>query len=249
MRRRTVKSGRGEIADAVKEKRGVEKMDPEIRTIDKAAAAGIIAAGKPAGLWMCMSEAFPKLWTGIDSRPGHLTLKQHGTFPEVLNWLMVRAGIMPKKGVAENRIRTGEPEICIRKQSGAALRIEGAQVRPWEETEAPGKVTIPEGFALTEEERSVLAQMRPGWSGLKIAEELGLPRGKVGYILHRLRQMGAVLPPCRADTITARIAERDARILALAEKGMTGTQIAREMGIAQSVAARRIRQMKRDGRL
>ena len=68
--------------------------NPPILTIDKEGLAGIIKRGKPAGLYMAKSEALPGAavsaqWTGVDSRPGHLCLMKHGTFPEVLDWLML----------------------------------------------------------------------------------------------------------------------------------------------------------------
>ena len=62
--------------------------NPPILTIDKEGLAGIIATGKPAGLYMAKSEAFPGAavsaqWTGVDSRPGHLCLMKQ-SFPTLL---------------------------------------------------------------------------------------------------------------------------------------------------------------------
>lgn len=105
--------------------------DPPIWTVDKEAVAGIIETGKPAGLYMCESVAFPRIWTGVDSRKGRPVVKKHGAFPDVLTWLMTRAGIIPKKGTVLNRIRTGEPEYHAHGESRTEIRIEGAAVREW----------------------------------------------------------------------------------------------------------------------
>ena len=110
--------------------------DPPIWTVDKEAVAGIIETGKPAGLYMCESVAFPGAtvsarWTGVDSRKGRPVVKKHGAFPDVLTWLMTRAGIIPKKGTVLNLIRTGEPEYHAHGESRTEIRIEGAAVREW----------------------------------------------------------------------------------------------------------------------
>lgn len=105
--------------------------DPPIWTVDKEAVAGIIETGKPAGLYMCESVAFPRIWMGVDSRKGRPVVKKHGAFPDVLTWLMTRAGIIPKKGTVLNRIRTGEPEYHAHGESRTEIRIEGAAVREW----------------------------------------------------------------------------------------------------------------------
>lgn len=105
--------------------------NPPILTIDKEGAAGIIQTGKPEGLYMCESVAFPRIWTGVDSRRVRPVVKKHGTFPEVLTWLMTRGGIIKKGQVIKNRIHTGEREICIRKTTEAGIRVTGARIREW----------------------------------------------------------------------------------------------------------------------
>lgn len=105
--------------------------NPPILTIDKEGAAGIIQTGKPEGLYMCESVAFPRIWTGVDSRRGRPVVKKHGTFPEVLTWFMTRGGIIKKGQDIKNRIHTGEREICIRKTTEAGIRVTGARIREW----------------------------------------------------------------------------------------------------------------------
>lgn len=105
--------------------------NPPILTIDKEGISGIIKTGKPAGLWIAKSQAFPILWTGVDSRYGRPVVKKHGTFPEVLTWIMTRGGIIKKGQVIKNRIHAGDREICIRRTTEAGIRVTGARIREW----------------------------------------------------------------------------------------------------------------------
>ena len=116
---------------------------PPILTIDREALAGIIKRGKPAGLYMAKSEAFQGAavsaqWTGVDSRPGHLCLIRHGTFAEVLTWLMVRAGILKPKQTVQTRNPSRERAWSAQSSPDIPLRVEGAVIREWR---APYTVT------------------------------------------------------------------------------------------------------------
>ena len=106
-------------------------INPPILTVDWDVLAGILRTGKPAGLWMARLGPASRTWMGVDSRPGHLTIRKNGTFPEVLTWLMRRAGIIGKGQIIKNRIHDGEPEILIHKVSAAAYRVENPVLSEW----------------------------------------------------------------------------------------------------------------------
>lgn len=104
---------------------------PPIRTIDEDAARGILESGKPAGLWMYEAKGVPMSWAGI-AADGKKSATKSGTFPEVLTWLMIRGGIMPRSGKKpENRNMSRDPEYRYRRESSVGLRVEGAAIREW----------------------------------------------------------------------------------------------------------------------
>lgn len=244
--------------------------DPAIMTVDHAALNGIIQRGKPQGLYMAMSGAFPGAavsahWTGVDSRPGHLCLMKRGSFPEVLDWLMFRGGIMKRGEPVRNRNPSREREWSETRPSALPVRIEGAEVKDWKEP--PGQVMGFEGTPVagidaerlkrsrkrsgaaavakaTEQEEQIIKLYEAGATYNEIAEELGVVPSTV---YERIRAMKA-----RGEKLTARrdqqaIEARDAEILKLALSGMMWTRIAETLGVTVKVVSHRIKVMRMKG--
>ena len=70
-------------------------MGIEIRTIDPAGLEGIARAGTPDGLFM--AKVMPKimLWRACQIEGGKVA-RFSGSFPQVIDWLFLRARILPR---------------------------------------------------------------------------------------------------------------------------------------------------------
>ena len=209
--------------------------DPAILTVDKAALAGIIRRGKPAGLYMAKSEAFPGAavsaqWSGVDSRPGHLCLMKHGTFPEVLTWLMVRAGVLKPKEPVQNRNPSRERAWSAQSSPDIPLRVEGAVIREWR---APYTVTeIPaDGWG-----PNTIIPGRP--EEQKEPEKPKKKRGTSGG-----RPKGSGLGK------TENTKKTDALIRKLVFDGMDNVMIGMEIGLKPNTVGSRILALRKEGAL
>ena len=209
--------------------------NPPILTIDREALAGIIATGKPAGLYMAKSEAFPDAavsaqWTGVDSRPGHLCLMKHGTFPEVLDWLMLRGGIMKRGVPVQTRNPSRERAWSAQSSPDIPLRVEGAVIREWR---APYTVTeIPAG----------------GWGPNTIIpgrpeeqKEPDKPKKKRGTSGGRPKGSGLGK--------TENTKKTDALIRKLVISGMDNVMIGLEIGLKPNTVGSRILALRKEGAL
>jgi hypothetical protein len=209
--------------------------NPPILTIDREALAGIIATGKPAGLWMAKSEAFPDAtvsaqWSGVDSRPGHLCLMKHGTFPEVLDWLMLRGGIMKRGEPVQNRNPSRERAWSAQSSPDIPLRVEGAVIREWRapytvteiHADGWGPNTIIPGRPEEQKERDKPKKKR-GTSG-------GRPKGS---------GLGK----------TENTKKTDALIRKLVFDGMDNVMIGMEIGLKPNTVGSRILALRREGAL
>lgn len=243
--------------------------DPAILTVDRDAVRGIIQLGRPTGLYMAM-EALPgaavsAYWTGVDSRPGHLCLMKHGTFPEVLDWLMLRGGIMKHGEPVEIRNASREREWRGARSSSLPVRIEGAVVKDWREE--PGKVMGFDGTPVAgidaemlkrsrkrggaaavakanEQDERILKLYEAGETYKAIAEELGVV---TSTIYERVRAMKARGEKIAARRDQAAIEARDTEILKLALSGLMWVQIAERLGCTAKVVSHRINVMRMKG--
>jgi transposase len=241
--------------------------NPPILTIDREALAGIIKRGKPAGLYMAKSEAFPGAavsaqWTGVDSRPGHLCLMKHGTFAEVITWLMVRAGVLKQKQTVLNRNASRDPEYQGRRETGAEVRIPGAQIKAWKEPgasiEGP-KELRPEGAKRWDFESSprmvrnreineeILRRLEDGETYDQIGEAVGISAARVCDRLKHMKERGVSLPPLRDEREKKRIAERDETIRELIRGGLTIREIADRFGTSYQLIYKRVKTLKGKG--
>ena len=241
--------------------------DPAILTVDKAALAGIIRRGKPAGLYMAKSEAFPGAtvsaqWSAVDSRPGYLCLVRHGSFAEVLTWLMVRAGILKPKQTVMNRNASRDPAYQGRRETGAEVRIPGAQIKAWKEPgeniEGP-KELRPEGAKRWDFESSprmvrnreineeILRRLEDGETYDQIGEAVGISAVRVCERIKHMRERGVSLPPLRDEREKKRIAERDETIMELIRGGLTIREIADRFGTSYQLIYKRVKTLKGKG--
>ena len=69
-------------------------MKHDIKTVDADTLYRILKNGSPAGLWMACEDPKKMLWAGVDSRPGHVAVRQRGTFESVITWLLSHAGVI-----------------------------------------------------------------------------------------------------------------------------------------------------------
>ncbi len=231
--------------------------NPPILTIGREGLRGIIERGKPEGLWMAESSEFPKIWSGVDSRPGHLTLMHHGTFPEVLTWLMRRAGIIRPREDVEVRNASRDPEYHIAKTTGAELRIAGAEIRTMPEPHGgnPGQrkrdalTRRMEAEHAQERDREInaeiLRRLKRGQIYREIGEAVGISVGAVSDRIRRMKQRGVDVPPLRAEREKDRVRKRDGEILTMLRRGMSVTEISEELGCSYNLVYKKMRGYKR----
>lgn len=225
--------------------------DPAIRTVDKAALAGIIATGKPAGLWLCRSTDFPRLYTGVDARNGKPVLKKHGAFPDVLSWLMGRGKILPR--TVKNRIRGEEVFRGIRATRDGFVRLapeamktapryHGFTVSQKREPSAPKPKAAPKVSSRIEEARKRDAEIvrlyRDGVTAVQIAEELGQNSKTIQKRMIALRKNGTLPPVHRGEKGFDR-----SKAAALRDAGYSREEIAEALGCSVLTAYRILKEL------
>lgn len=248
--------------------------NPAIITVNREAVRGIIRLGKPAGLFIALSDDAVKFCTGVDSRPGHLCLMKHGPFAEVLDWLMYRGGIMTRGEPVRNRNVSRDPEWRIHVDTDPGIRVSGAQIKPWKgwdeeiRERAPFVVNTerasliqsqPERPASREESRravelasrdeEIIRLVNAGLTFEAIGHEVGLSTSAAHARAEKLRKMGYEMQPPRKRAAREAARERDEEILELAREGMTAQEIAERLGCNLSTAEKAMADARRAGTL
>lgn len=242
-----------------------------IRATDKDGIAGIIKTGKPAGLWMAQSTAFPKIWTGAVS-DGKKAVRHHGTFGDVLAWLQKKDGIL-RDARADRVIRDSSDVFSgLRVTLGAVERIPEADM-PRAERYTGFTCRIDRGKRglktptndgtgravrnkekLTERDEKIKELVLQGLTGKRVAEELGMSKKAAEARITAIRKAGE-LPPYDPKTANRDSAhfwtpEEDARIMALFAEGKNSVQIGdtlcKELNRTKEAIAVRARRMRKE---
>ena len=248
--------------------------NPAIITVNREAVRGIIRLGKPAGLYIALSDDAVKVCTGVDSRPGHLLLMKHGSFAEVLTWLMFRGGIMKRGAPVENRNVSRDPEWRTHVDTDPGIRIRGAQIKPWKGRDEEIRERMPlvvnteraslmertpvmsasreqsrKAVELASRDEEIIRLVNAGLTYEAIGHEVGLSTSAAHSRAEKLRKMGYVMQPSRKQTVKEAARERDAVILRKAQGGMTAQEIADELGCHLSTAEKVMADARKAGTL
>ena len=220
-----------------------------IRTTDKAGIAGIIQTGKPAGLWMAQSAAFPKIWTGAVSN-GRVAVRKHGTFAEVLTWLQRKDGILRDER-ADRVIRDSSDTFSgITVTGSGAVRIPEAEMRraqtysgfsagrlpqakhgtPTAEADGIKHGNILRNKAkLAERDEEIKRLVLTGMTAKKAAAQLGMREKACAARITAMRKAGELPPadPRLAERTEKRFwtPDEDKKILALIAEGRNACEI------------------------
>lgn len=246
-------------------------MTTAIRTTDKAGISGIISTGRPAGYWMAQSSAFPRVWTGAACN-GQSVVWRHGTLGDILTWLQRKAGILGEDEEPAVRIVTPDGAWMQKRGSAAPLRVEGAEIRDWPESEpqvqgldgtpvagryaefmkrarnnggraAGARVTA----EVMERDRQILELFREGKTYVQIGEIVGLTSGTVSQRIKKMKAADPTIEDGPRQIDQGEIMARDRRIMELALAGMKWSDIAAEVGLSPNTISKRVQIMRSHG--
>ncbi len=105
-------------------------MAIDIKTVDPAGLDGIAKAKKPDGLYMALADPKLMFWRAVDVRNGRVS-RNSGAFPEVLNWLFLRAKVFPRGRQGKNRIVGTQNPWKTRVVMPERERIPETHARKW----------------------------------------------------------------------------------------------------------------------